>query len=295
MTSNSDLLFIDSLVGNIGGGIGLIGYERYKLIKSRYESMSAGDENEATTIEKIKNGIEKIIAYIDNKPLYTFIYDYFEDNLDDFEIKESETKINAYDNNFLIRYKEISESLDSDVLESVNNAIRLTSREFLRNKLKFPENDIIDLKGEEKVDVVEPIVEDVIVEQIKKVETVKTVEQSKPKNNKNSIFLKTTKEKVNKELEEELFQEVLNNTKSMKNYAQSISDILKNDNKTLSKIEKIQYKEQAKTQKEVSSLKDYNNTLQIGFWKTVYMFLIVVVTFIFTLLITRIFPKLDKL
>ena len=104
-----------------------------------------------------------------------------------------------------------------------------------------------------------------------------------------------TKEKINKVLEEEIFEEVLNNTESMKNYASSISEILKKDNKNLDKIEKLQYKEQAKTKQEVSTLTDFNKRLQVGFWKTVYMFVIVITTFIFTLLIIRIFPKLDKL
>ena len=295
--TDSELQFVDTIASNINAGIGLIDYERYSLIKSKYQTIT--NDNENMTIEKIKSGLEKISAFISGKPLHSFVYDFYDNDygIDEIQIKEVESKINTYNREWINKPREIYQDQQTDSFNSIINALRLTSRDYLRTKLQFSENDIIDIKGAEELPVVDNTpVEEVKIEQpIIITEKIKQINQPKAKNTKSSIFIKTSKEKINKEMEEELFQEVLNNTKSMKNYAKSISDILKNDNKTLSKIENLQNKEQAKTQKEVSSLKEFNKTLQVGFWKTVYMFVIVIITFIFTLLITRIFPKLDKL
>ena len=99
---------------------------------------------------------------------------------------------------------------------------------------------------------------------------------------------------LEKEMEEEVNNEIFNYTKNMKQYARSFNEILTQDNRKLDKIEKNQEGGKSKTDRSMKNLKEFSYNIKIGFWKLLLMFTIVAVTFVMTLLTIRIFPKLIK-
>ncbi len=100
--------------------------------------------------------------------------------------------------------------------------------------------------------------------------------------------------KIEKEMEEEINNEIFSYTRNMKNYARNFGEIIQTDSKKLSKIEKIQEKDKDLTDTSMKKLKEFHYDLKIGFCKLIVMFMIVIVTFITTMMIIRIFPKLVK-
>jgi hypothetical protein len=100
--------------------------------------------------------------------------------------------------------------------------------------------------------------------------------------------------KIEKEMEEEVNNEIFNYTKNMKNYARNFNQILVQDNKKLDKIEKIQETGKNKTNKSMKSLNEFNYSLKIGFLKLILYIILVGTTFVMTLISIRIFPKLVK-
>ena len=77
----------------------------------------------------------------------------------------------------------------------------------------------------------------------------------------------------------------------MKENAKHFGAQLKKDNTTLNNIEDIQNIDHDKTKTQMKSLKEFNYSISIGFFKLIFMFILVFVTFAFMLLIMRIFPK----
>ena len=101
-----------------------------------------------------------------------------------------------------------------------------------------------------------------------------------------------SKEEMDKELEEEINRQIFGYTKRMKESAKNFGVQLRKDNQTLNKIESLQDKVNDKTQTQVKRLKEFNYSLKIGFCKLLFLMLSVFGTFILTLFIIKIFPKL---
>jgi len=99
--------------------------------------------------------------------------------------------------------------------------------------------------------------------------------------------------KIENQLEEELNNEIFNYTKNMKKYAKSFNEVLNKDNKTLNKIEITQLNGQKKTNLQLKNLNEFNYNLKIGFFKLIFMILFVFATFVMSLLMIRIFPKIN--
>jgi hypothetical protein len=97
---------------------------------------------------------------------------------------------------------------------------------------------------------------------------------------------------IEKEMEEDLNNEIFSYTRNMKHYASSFNEILQRDNKKLDTIEKNQEGSKTKTDRSMKSLKEFSSTIRIGFFKLLLMLIAVGVTFMLTLLSIRIFPKL---
>lgn len=98
--------------------------------------------------------------------------------------------------------------------------------------------------------------------------------------------------KIDSQIEEELNKEIFNYTKNMKKYATSFNDVLSKDNRTLNKIETTQIDGKKRTETQMKKLNEFNYDLKIGFFKLVFMFLFVFISFVIGLLMIRIFPKL---
>ena len=110
-----------------------------------------------------------------------------------------------------------------------------------------------------------------------------------------SLFLddKYTSQKLDKEMEEEINNEIFSYTRNMKNYARNFGEILTNFIK-LTKIEKIQDKDKILTDNSMKKLKEFHYDLKIGFFKLILMFVLVICTFLLTMVVIRVFPKLVK-
>lgn len=300
------------------GKINLVEYSQYKkYIKDIPNSQNTETLSENNIlIEEIKVVNEKIKSFI-NKPEYFFIKDYFitrgitnfDTEGNNFETQNDHLETNENNNedsNKIIEQfcKEAEEEKTSPEIKRFSDMIYFTSHDFLANKLKLSEEDIINIKGQ-KI-------------KARNIDTLDTKASPPPKEKKqgekatNELNLSylTSKtnatsrvnrkpekvdaniQKIKKEMEEELNNEIFNYTKNMKSYASNFNDILSKDNKTLNKIETIQNVDQNKTNKQLKSLNEFNYSLKIGFIKLIVMIIIASITFIMTLLSIRIFPKL---
>ena len=112
------------------------------------------------------------------------------------------------------------------------------------------------------------------------------------KNNHNINNTGKDKEEIEKEMEEELNNQIFKYTKMMKISAKNFGNQLIQDNKILGQIENLQNKDIIKTRNENQRLQEFNNFISLGFFKKLLMIIVVIITFIFTLLIMRIFPRL---
>jgi hypothetical protein len=293
------------------GTISLLDYEKYKNIIDNYKTQTGLEESIMT--EKLKVLNEKILQKIKDKKPFTFIHDYFIGGKEIEEIDMGGGLFDTKDSQFSSNLGNIEKSykntktiyegfqnINIKKFDNLTDSLILLSNDFLKIQLGLSENDILDLKGhlnigdlkleESKFEKTPEEVEIKFPEIIKiKPVVVKKTEKVKP-----NISAKNNSNKLDKEIEEELGDEILNYIKGMKNYGHSFHDILSTDNKKLNKIELQQLKDQSKTDKELKNLNEFNYTLKIGFWKTLLMIIVVIVTFMFTMLVMRIFPKFVK-
>ena len=98
---------------------------------------------------------------------------------------------------------------------------------------------------------------------------------------------------LDKEIEEDINDQIFGYTKRMKENAKFFGERLKQDNETLNKIETIQSLDLDKTKKETKKLMDFNFSLKLGLCKILMMMMTVIGMFMVTLLIMRIFPKVS--
>jgi hypothetical protein len=222
-------------------------------------------------------------------------------------------------------------NLQVSEMKHFSDLLPLASDEFLKNKLKFDDEVIKKIKGEhpngnlneEKEELSNELSNNINIQEtdpkpksfldslnINTKELTSTNTKIDSKNKLNSLFLHnkrgehkndkndnpTHKEiaKIDKEMEEEINNEIFNYTKNMKHYAKGFHQILTQDNKKLDDLERVQDKGKIKTDHSMKKLDEFNYSLKIGFWRLLFIFLLVGVSFVLTLLAIRIFPKLVK-
>lgn len=273
-------------------------------------------------IREIKSLSEKILALIGNKKELEYVSDFFigsESTLNNTE--EGEVEKTEEDNG----EEEGNDHLDYNILDNIPlnfnisekkhfyELFPIVSKEFLKNSMMMSEEEIKKLKGDD-------IKEGGAETEGKSKKEVDIVDFSNPNNtltsssktnffdslkinpikdsdkNKNlSVQVKSTGiSNIEKEMDEEVINEIFSYTKNMKNYAQSFNKNLVQGNKQLDKIEKNQEVGKNKTDRSMKGLNEFNYNIRIGFWKLLFMLLIVGVSFVMTLLSIRIFPKLVK-
>jgi hypothetical protein len=273
------------------GTISLVEYEKFKNLvnKTRVEN----DLEESIACEKTKMLNEKIQMRIKEKQPHQFIHDYFIGGKDikELEFTTPESDPIREDNQKIYNSaKYIFENLSNTKVEKLNtimDSLALTSKDFLKTKLELSDNDILDLKG--NTEVVKETIPQKVDEYIpKSVLNLGIIKKEK------KIRITQGADKIDKDIEDDLNNEIFSYLKGMKNYGQSFHQILTTDNKRLTKIEQQQLKDQTKTNKELKNLTEFNYTLKLGFWKTLMLIIIVLTTFMFTLLLMRIFPKFVK-
>ena len=259
--------------------ISLLEYEKFNKIKNEWrEKIEEKEENKNNmenklSNEKIKILLEKIKTYTSNKKEYEFISNYFlnendkirdissseillkEDNDTNEEINEN--NIDNYINLSLLTFKDINNTLENN-----NNISSKIIPKQTKSKKSY---ELPSLKNKNKND---------------------------NKNNQNINNTGKDKEEIEKEMEEELNNQIFKYTKMMKISAKNFGNQLIQDNKILGQIENLQNKDIIKTRNENQRLQEFNSLISLGFFKKLLMIIVVIITFIFTLLIMRIFPRL---
>ena len=256
--------------------ISLLEYEKFNKIKNEWrEKIEENEENKFNmenklSNEKIKLLLEKIKTYTSNKKEYEFISNYFlnendkirdissseillkEDNDTNEEINEN--NIDNYINLNLLNFKDINNNL-----ENKNNVSNKKLPKQTKSKKSY---ELPTLKNKNKND------------------------------NNNINNAQKDKEEIEKEMEEELNNQIFKYTKMMKISAKNFGNQLIQDNKVLNQIENLQNKDMIKTRNENQRLQEFNSFISLGFFKKLLLIFIVIITFVFTLLIMRIFPRL---
>ena len=266
--------------------ISLTKYNRFLEIKN----FISGFENTEdialnVVVEKMRKSIEKIDEIIKGKKEFEFISNYF---INENKPIRKNDEIKKYQEGTEINedlIKKIASIKSSDSKKLVD-LIPLLSSQFLRSKMNLSDDEIKLIKGD--LDVGK---EEEAIPGPRKAKKSASMPGPKPKIKK-SQSVQSSAEDISKEMEEEIKSQILRYTKSMKQNALNFQDQLKKDNVTLSKIEDKQNIDHEKTISQTKRLKEFNYSLSIGFFKLILMFVSVLVTFIFTLLIMRIFPKL---
>ena len=278
-------------------GITLYEYELLNQIKSEQKNdindynQKDGQENNSNeqkienriNQEKIKLNIEKILSYIKDKKEYEFISDYFINEVDNSnsiinnskDIKIEKNEINDINNLDIINEEYLS-LLSKENFSEIGSIIKFNEK---FNKEKS-DKLLPSLSFNPKKNIIKE--EDILLPHIEKAKSFSS--------SKNEDM--PSKEEMDKELEEEINRQIFGYTKRMKESAKNFGVQLRKDNQTLNKIESLQDKVNDKTQTQVKRLKEFNYSLKIGFCKLLFLMLSVFGTFILTLFIIKIFPKL---
>ena len=278
-------------------GIALYEYELLNQIKSEQKNdindynQKDGQENNSNeqkienriNQEKIKLNIEKILSYIKDKKEYEFISDYFINEVDNSnsiinnskDIKIEKNEINDINNLDIINEEYLS-LLSKENFSEIGSIIKFNEK---FNKEKS-DKLLPSLSFNPKKNIIKE--EDILLPHIEKAKSFSS--------SKNEDM--PSKEEMDKELEEEINRQIFGYTKRMKESAKNFGVQLRKDNQTLNKIESLQDKVNDKTQTQVKRLKEFNYSLKIGFCKLLFLMLSVFGTFILTLFIIKIFPKL---
>lgn len=299
----------------IKGFIDLLDYEKFKKINIDINTNTNFDD--IILKEEIKNKAEKILSILKDKNEIEFIQDYFIGSsshnfiTNKFEYNNNlneEELIKDYEINLLKKFTTTMNSLakinETDLKRNnLYDMLPILSNNFLTQKLNLSEAEITQIKGS----LDEPENEKEEKENEKEKESSKNpiiknnnIENILLKNNKkelSSLFLKKSDNSsqvklIEKELDEEINNEIFNYTKNMKQYAKSFNELLVRDNSKLDTIEKNQEGSKTKTDKSMKNLKEFSYNIRIGIFKLILMFIVVFTTFVITLLTIRIFPKL---
>ena len=252
--------------------------------------------------EKIKANIEKILSYISDKKEYEFISDFFISEFDpsinskfikknssintiDINHSESNLSENSINNN-LKDFDNINEDI-LNMLSKANlidiNSINKLNEEINKSYKSKNSNlsNLSSLNYKKNSGLTE---EDFLLPEITKVKS-----HNSTNTNNNGI---ESKEEMDKELEEEINRQIFGYTKKMKESARNFGAQLKKDNQTLNKIENLQDQVNAKTTTQVKRLQEFNYSIKIGFCKLMILLFTVIGTFIGTMFIIKIFPRL---
>ena len=222
--------------------------------------------------DKIRILIEKFEEFKKDKKEFQFISDYFlgeNEKITDIELLNQTNS-----NNNLINYETIDknflDNLKTQKLDNFKNIFNFINNENkINNEIKFEKKHSNEMS---------------LLPKINKNKN----ENNKNKNNKNLI-------QTEKEIEEEINNQIFGYTKRMKESAKFFGAELKKSNKQLSEIEDIQNKGLNSTKFQIKRLTEFNSKISLGFFKLLFMILIVFITFIFTLFSMRIFPKISNL
>jgi hypothetical protein len=317
------LQFCEKLLGklNENGEISLVDNEILKNIKevissqnniiiqknnrSNISSADVSLNENAMAVNQIKMTVEKIQNKISGKSEYEYISDYFlnaneHDEYENVETQEStlepdRNKIPSDDINFDLN----NLNVESKPSQRLCDLLCYTSNKFLKEKIKLDDEEIKILKGEAF-----PHADETLNISPQPPNKDNNVDLSLPnlRRKKELIPTLTNKQSANdvkkdmvefdKEMEEEINNEIFGYTKNMKEHGKAFYEALQRDLKDLNNIEKIQQVDKIKTDEQLRNLNQFNRTLTIGFWRLLLLILIVISTFITTLLVIRIFPRL---
>jgi hypothetical protein len=301
------------------GFISLLDFRNYNFYKNIINSQEVNElelENKLV-LEHIKKLDDKIEAFIKNKKEFEYLSDYFVTSSNknfNFELlneEGNEENDQIFLNNFSEEIKEIEQKKLDLNSQFISNILSITSNDFLKNKVNLESKEIFTIKGKEEnceiKDNLSISKNEININQTTNQNTSNLISSSQknyldvipykyPSKSKNlrgsTTHQNELKNQIDKEVEEEVNEEIFSYAKNMKNYARNFNQILVKDNSKLGKIESVQDISKSKTDKSLKSLKEFNYSLTIGFFKLLLMFLIVIATFVMTLLSIRIFPKL---
>ena len=302
--------------------ISLMELNTYNEIKekiSKIENNKGSDSNDDNfnikiKFEKIKVAIEKVKNITKGMKDYEFVSDYFVNenktnftsniifdntNLNSLQEKSHIINNSKIDEDYIKKILSVNFPLDppspssNSTSSTIKDVLPLLSPYYLKEKLFLTNDEIKNIK-------MNTTFENMLIEPSSKEEFESKIKNQKEEND--NIFKKYSKKnnsssenssnkEMDKELEADLTQEIFRYTKSMKENAKHFGAQLKKDNTTLNNIEDIQNIDHDKTKTQMKSLKEFNYSLSIGFFKLIFMFILVFVTFAFMLLIMRIFPK----
>ncbi len=275
MNNDNIVSFLESLSYKLNDThlITLLEYEKFNKIKNEWSDrlLELQEENnikieDKLLNEKIKVLLEKIKAITSNKKEYEFISNYF------LNENEKIRDISTIENSF--KQDENLEEINENNIGDYSN-LNLYS---FKNIKDIIENNKVNLSNKE------------LPKQKKsKYELPSLKKNKREKSNYNS---KKDNEEIEKEMEEELNNQIFKYTKMMKISAKNFGHQLVKDNQFLQQIENIQNKDMDKTRTQNKRLQEFNSLITLGFFKKLLMIIVVMITFIFTLLTMRIFPRL---
>ena len=275
MNNDNILSFLESLSYKLNDThlITLLEYEKFNKIKNEWTDrlLELQEENnikieDKLLNEKIKVLLEKIKVITSNKKEYEFISNYF------LNENEKIRDISTIENSF--KQDENLEEINENNIGDYSN-LNLYS---FKNIKDIIENNKVNLSNKE------------LPKQKKsKYELPSLKKNKREKSNYNS---KKDNEEIEKEMEEELNNQIFKYTKMMKISAKNFGHQLVKDNQFLQQIENIQTKDMDKTRTQNQRLQEFNSLITLGFFKKLLMIIVVITTFIFTLLTMRIFPRL---
>lgn len=276
--------------------ISMYDYMKYIDIKEKIEKssdISSEEFNIKILIEKIKTDIEKIKTIIKDKKKHEYIKEYFTNdnamivNDIDLSLVDSKNKDDIND--------EYIKKISAKSMNSIDSVLPLLSSFYLKEKLYLSRDEISSIKKDFDFDNGNLIEEKENEKENKERKEEDNFLKKYHKNkslNSNKTSSHSSHKEIDAEMEKEITNQIFGYTKTMKENAKHFGAQLKRDNSVLNEIEKVQNVDQEKTDVQVKKLKEFNYSLRIGFFKLIFMFLIVFVTFAFTLLTMRIFPKL---
>ena len=275
MNNDNILSFLESLSYKLNDThlITLLEYEKFNKIKNEWSDrlLELQEENnikieDKLLNEKIKVLLEKIKVITSNKKEYEFISNYF------LNENEKIRDISTIEKSF--KQDENLEEINENNIGDYSN-LNLYS---FKNIKDIIENNKVNLSNKE------------LPKQKKsKYELPSLKKNKREKSNYNS---KKDNEEIEKEMEEELNNQIFKYTKMMKISAKNFGHQLVKDNQFLQQIENIQSKDMDKTRTQNQRLQEFNSLITLGFFKKLLMIIVVITTFIFTLLTMRIFPRL---
>ena len=209
--------------------------------------------------DKIKANIESILSFIKDKKEYEFIIDFFinehqntsgsiinhkESNLSQNSINSNLNDLENINEDFLALFSKVN-------LTDINSITKFNEEINKNKKLEIGKIHSFRDKKNSGIDLLLPKIN--------------------PNEHKNNINGEQSKEKMDKELEEEINKQIFGYVKKMKASARHFGNQLKKDNQTLNKIENLQNKVDDKTKKQITRLEGFNFSIKLGFCKLMFL------------------------